>query len=171
MLTCLLEDQFTQHARVIFANSFVHYFGDLGAKRDRREGFSFWITDKLFFQIACYFMLIWDFLVRCPGFCLGMVLPGPSSGIGRFKSFQAYGRIKQLQIAMVTLLCDRWNDSYFNDLFDPESARPLFKPPHKQAPLSIRDKRIIVHAYNTGLPKTWLDGPQPRPIRIFHRPA
>lgn len=103
---------------------------------------------------------------------LAPCLPGTTNSIERLQNFRSYATTMQMQVAMVTLLAERWSDKAINEMFGPDYAPPPRKAIHMQAPLTVREKKIAVHAYNTGIPKTWfLNKMRKWPTSLFHDPA
>ncbi|KAF2167892.1 hypothetical protein M409DRAFT_53842 [Zasmidium cellare ATCC 36951] len=182
-LSCRLEKMLSPGARVIFANSFIHYFGSLAEGRTQIQNLGedscpTWLLIKIVLwswwwnPLADTARAIFWLPLKTTLFTLSRLLPGPANGIGRLENFRAYATMKQMQLAMVTLLAERWNDNPINDMFAPEYAPPPRKPIHMQAPLTIRNKKFLVHAYNTGVPKEWfLKNMRERPTPFFYEPA
>ncbi|KAK4495683.1 hypothetical protein PRZ48_012951 [Zasmidium cellare] len=161
-LTCRLENLLSPGAHVIFANSFIHYFGELADAKRGPQG------NPMANTIWAIFWLPF----KTAKLAISHLFPCLSNTTGRLEDFRAYATTKQMQIAMVTLLSERWNDKPINDMFAPDFAPPPRKPIHMQAPLVIRNKKLLVHAYNTGMPKAWfLKNMLDRPTTFFHEPA
>lgn len=148
VLTHVLERHLAGDARVIFANSFMHLFGNLtderascrsnqsplrGVLTELRE----W-TPVRYLEFYVFWPLVMTLILLVDDF-----LPGFLHRHVHSEQSPTYSQTKQMQLAMVKMLAYRWKDT-----------------------------DLGVYAYNVGLPKAWFRQIRhKRPTSLLHEPA